>query len=126
MRVIIGPSATRSLCLSAIAQRIGIARRSCSHRGIGSGWSAIRKLSTGSAASGNITSGLPVIREHPDSWDWYPVQIPLNCAAIESIYVRRGTRHYTHCIDLVRSGHAGYFLIGMKSSFGDSWEGLSR
>jgi len=69
---------------------------------------------------------LPVIREHPDSWDWYPVKIPLNRAAIESIYVRGGTRHYTHCIDPVRCGHAGYFLIGMKSSFGDSWEGLSR
>jgi hypothetical protein len=73
-----------------------------------------------------ITSRLPVIREHPDSWDWYPVQIPLNCAAIESIYVRGGTRHYTHRIDPVRAWQAAYFLIGMKSSFGDSWQGLAR
>jgi hypothetical protein len=56
-----------------------------------------------------------------DSWDRYLKQVPLDRAAIECIHVRRRAEHHTIGIDPAPSGQAGYFLLGMKSSFGDSW-----
>ena len=61
-----------------------------------------------------------------ESWDRDPVQVPLDCAAIECIRLRRRTQYHSRDIDPARSRQAGYFLIGMKSSFRDSREGLAR
>ena len=60
------------------------------------------------------------------SRNWDAVKIPLGGAVIEGIDVWRRAGHHPLGIDPLRSRQMGNFLIGTKSSFGDSWEGLAR
>jgi len=60
------------------------------------------------------------------SRDWYPIEVPLDRAAVERVHISRWPQHDSASLNPASPGNSRDFLIGSKPSIGDSRKGLAR